>query len=168
VGPDLSGTTRAGVPLRRAQLCQAPVQLLRQARQRFSDLRREMLLISFSVGDKEPDELPRGDEVPPRVLQLARAVEAIPADLFPLALARPLRGDPVTLGCRFPDAGESTVSSWPDLLEEVDMRCRAGQLLTLAAPRREAQARRWFLTELARQSAGRQPRPWPDYVVAGS
>jgi hypothetical protein len=74
----------------------------------------------------------------------------------------------VTLGCRFPDAGESTVSSWPDLLEEVDMRCRAGQLLTLAAPRREAQARRWFLTELARQSAGRQPRPWPDYVVAGS
>jgi anti-sigma regulatory factor (Ser/Thr protein kinase) len=168
VGPDLSGTTRPGVPLRRAQLHQAPVQLLRQARQRFSDLRREMLLITFSVGGQEPGELPRDNQVLPRLLRLTRAIEAVPADLFPGRLARPDRGGLATLSCRFPGAGDSTVTSWPDLLDEADAHCRAGQLLTLAAPLQEALARRWFISELARQSARRQPRPWPDYVEAAS
>jgi len=169
--PILSGTARAGVRLRRAQLCHAPVQLLRQARQRYSDLRREMLLITFSVGEEEQGEQPRGTDVPPLLLQFARAIEAIPPGLFPTGLGTPGRrpSDLLTLSCRFPDAAEEeALTSWLGRFDDADARCRAGQLLTLAAPRQEAQARRWFLTELARQSTGRQPRPWPDYARAAS
>lgn len=164
----LLGPAVAGAGVRQTQLCQAPVRLLRQARQRFADLQREMLLIAFTPDDDEPGTATprRGSAVPARLVELAQAIEPIPADLFPVARAGLERaGDRVTLSCRFPDASEqASVTSWPDLLDEADAYCRGAHLLTLAAPRREAQARRWFLTEVARQSTGRQPRPWPDYV----
>jgi len=70
----------------------------------------------------------------------------------------------VTFTCRLPAPTEQqAVQGWADLLDEADDYCRTERLLTLAAPRQEVHARRWFLTEIARQCSGMAPRSWPDY-----
>lgn len=150
---------------RRVELRQAPVPLLRQARQRLADLHREMLLVSFALQEDPPSG--SHADVATRLVELAQAVEPIltellPDEVLPAQLVA-TGADPANLTCPFPPAGVD-VTSWPDLLDEADDYCRSERLLTLAAPRREAMARRWLLTEVARQSSGRPPVSWPDYV----
>jgi hypothetical protein len=107
--------------------------------------------------------------VPARLIELARTIEPITNDLLLDELPgpdHPGASGTETLSCRFPSAAGPDVLTWPDLLDEADEYCRSEQLLTLPATRREALARRWFLTEVARQSSGLAPRPWPDYADA--
>jgi len=150
---------------RRVELRQAPVSLLRQARQRIADLHREMLLVSFAMLEDPPSG--SHADVATRLVELAQAVEPIITELLrdqilPARLVA-TGADLAHLTCPFPPAGVD-VSSWPDLLDEADDYCRSERLLTLAASRREAMARRWLLTEVARQSSGQPPVTWPDYV----
>jgi anti-sigma regulatory factor (Ser/Thr protein kinase) len=171
---ELTTPSRRRASARSAQLRQAPVTLLRQARQRFADLHREMLMIVFGRDDDVdgPSAAPQErSDMPDRLVELAHAIEPLTDGLFPPDLCptpRKAREDAATLSCPLPDAGTHLdLASWPDLLDEADEYCRSEQLLALAAPRREAQARRWFLTEVARQSTGGPPRSWPDYLDAG-
>jgi len=46
------------------------------------------------------------------------------------------------------------------LLVDADEYCRAGDLMTLAAPPEVLAFHEWFLTELISQSEGNPPRPW--------
>jgi anti-sigma regulatory factor (Ser/Thr protein kinase) len=153
--PDPDATDAPRSPHRRGRdvvLRRPPLTLLRQARRRFTDLHREMLLLSFADAE----------DAPPRLVELARTIEPIAADL--LGDDR-LNGDGETLVYRLPpEAADLDVRSWADLFDEADGFCRDGHLLTLATPRGEARARRWFLTEVARQTSGLPPTAWPDYA----
>ena len=46
------------------------------------------------------------------------------------------------------------------MLDEADVFCREGELLTLATPADEVAFRRWFLNEFVRQLRGEPPRRW--------
>lgn len=163
--PSASRNQPAGASTRRAQLRQAPVSLLRQARQRMADLHREMLLITYTPRQDADGSATgaAGHDIPERLVELAQAMEPMTSDLLPDALL--VADDSANLSCLLPPAGVD-VAAWAHLLDEADDYCRTEHLLTLAAPRREALARRWFLTEVARQSAGQPPRSWPDYLAA--
>lgn len=47
------------------------------------------------------------------------------------------------------------------MLDETDEFCREGALLTLAPPEDVVAFRRWYITELVEQVAGRPAQPWP-------
>jgi hypothetical protein len=154
-----------------AVLREAPVSLLRQARQRMADVHREMVLMAYSLeADPDAGAAAQAPERPAerhgssqRLAELARAI----APITELATQAPAdAAGTATITCRYPEVTTSDeLGTWPDLLDEVDGYCRAQELLTLGAPRLEAMARRWFLTEVARQRSGQQPRSWPEYVA---
>jgi len=109
---------------RRAVLQHAPVSLLFQARQRLADLRREMLLITFTLD--EPDAEPAVGDVPTRLVALAEAMEPMTTDLLPDALSADATAeDTVTFTCRLPEPTEQqAIQGWADLLDEADDYCR--------------------------------------------
>lgn len=47
------------------------------------------------------------------------------------------------------------------MLDETDVFCRDGALLTLAPPEDVVAFRRWYLRECVEQAAGRPATPWP-------
>jgi anti-sigma regulatory factor (Ser/Thr protein kinase) len=153
-----------------AVLREAPLSLLRQARQRVADLHREMVLMTYAF-EADAESAPSTDravvltdrhERSRRLAELAAAIAPI------TELTAHARGDApaTTITCAYPaDTTSEELDTWPDLLDEVDDYCRAEDLLTLPAPRLEALARRWFLLEVACQRCGEQPRSWPEYVA---
>lgn len=153
-----------GPEARVAVLHQAPIGLLRQARQRVADLHRELVLLTYAH-EAETDRSPArvGRARSSRLVELADAIEPI-TELGSDDALGTSSAETATLTCRFPSPAPPDLGSWPDLLDEADDYCRGEDLLTLAAPRQEALARRWFLTEVARQFSGLPPRSWPDYV----
>jgi hypothetical protein len=60
-----------------------------------------------------------------------------------------------------PASAGSAATALGEMLDEADEFCRAGDLLTLAAPDDSVEFRRWYLGEIVGQLAGRAPTPWP-------
>lgn len=132
----------------------APLQLLWQARRRFGDLKREMILL-LSADDRD---------TPRRLVELARTMDPLPArfigDLEEAGLA-PGGEKTVTTHLDADEVQQLTAAA--DVFDEVDAYCRAEHMLTLAASQTEASARRWVLAEIGRQVDGLAPRPWAVY-----
>lgn len=132
----------------------APVQLLWQARRRFSDIKREMVLL---LSDAERD-------TPQRLVELARTMDPLPAGFIgELDSDGPSTPSERTVAARLSVDDMHDLSIAADLFDEVDAYCRAERLLTLAASPTEAAARRWVLSEIGRQQSGLPPRSWATY-----
>lgn len=52
------------------------------------------------------------------------------------------------------------ISSYADIMDEVDTFCRSGDMLTLSTPPDLLALRRWIVSEFLRQLDGHPPRPW--------
>ena len=68
--------------------------------------------------------------------------------------------DTVDLHYRLPAEVGTFCVSYDALLDEADAFCRAGALMTLAAPEETRCLRKWVLEEIALQSSGASPTPW--------
>jgi hypothetical protein len=138
-----------------------PVEVHRRASEHSDELQREFALLRASSD--------AGADVPTRLLALIDEVgtryrgftEGTQQEL----LAAMERGDAsIDLVYRVPpDVREATIHLG-DLLDEADAFCRAGDLLTLAAPPEALAYRRWFLNEFVRQIDGEPPLPWPQFA----
>lgn len=140
-----------------------PLAVLAQAEDHHDELLREFALISLGrAGDPATD-------LPDRL----RALTARHGERFPgvdgdterqraLALARGAAHADLSFAV-LPAAARQAAELLA-LLEEADQYCRQGtHLLTLAAPANAARLRRWYLTQVIDQVAGRAPVSWLEY-----
>ena len=143
-------------------LRELPVEVHRRTSEHSDELQREFALLQATSDT--------GGDVPVRLLSLIEELqtryrgftEGTQQDL----LDAMDRGDPsIDLVYRMPrDAREATIRLG-QLLDEADEYCRAGDLLTLAAPPEALAYRRWFLSEFVRQIDGQPPLPWPAFTA---
>jgi hypothetical protein len=140
------------------RLLRFPLRAYARATEHYEDLFREFALMATSTSEHRhavPGRLTAlietlGRRYPPQ----AAAVEERAA-----ALARgELVGDFVLT---LPRSGAEASAILDETLDEADDYCRAGDLLTLAAPAQVVEFRRWYLQEVIAQVAGRPPTPWP-------
>ena len=128
------------------------------------ELLREFALITEGRREEAPVSGPA--DVPARLLavieDLTARFAAFTSDTT-AALRRALdRGDEqVDLVYRVPPEVGPAAEQFDRLLDETDEYCRAGDLLTLAAPADVAAFRKWFLEQFVAQAAGAPPTPWP-------
>jgi hypothetical protein len=140
-----------------------PVALWQQTQEHSDELLREFMLIST---DSDPTP---GHDVPKRLLtlidELTQRYAGVGEENERLLADAAEKGLPtIELVYELPVGIARDVVELGDLLDEADEFCRRGQhLLTLATPPDQVRFRRWFLDEMARQTSGEQPRPWPDY-----
>ncbi len=135
-----------------------PLDVYRRVSEHTDELLREFALI-------REDE---SDHVPARLLALIdelnlrfAAFTQRQADDMQAAMAR---GDAqIDLLYEVPPEASVGVARLNALLDEADEFCRAGDLLTLAAPPEALAFRRWFLEEFAFQIDGRPPRSWSTF-----
>jgi hypothetical protein len=143
------------------QLIAVPVRLYADARDHDDDLVREFKLITH--GGQAG-----ASTVPARLVQLtghlsrdfARYTDAGYAQLDAAVDADEETADVVF---HVPAAFGEGAARLLALLDDADDHCRTGALLTPPSPPEIANFRRWLLGEFARQTAGLEPRPWPDF-----
>jgi len=145
-------------PLVEVRLLGYPIVVGVRASQHYEEVFREFALLAASAR-AEPDS------VPVRLLALVDALGRRYARQERHEVERDeafLRGEkqrdftisvPVSAG-----AASETLDA---MLDETDNYCRAGMLLTLAAPDDVVAFRRWYLHEVTRQIHGAEPTPWP-------
>jgi hypothetical protein len=140
------------------RLLRFPLRVYARATEHYEELFREFALLAAS-SDHDADAVPirllslidmLGRRYPPQAqLEEERAAALARGDLerdFSMTVPR--------------SAGEAS-EQLGDLLDEADEFCRAGDLLTLAAPAEAVAFRCWYLGEVVAQAKGAQPSPWP-------
>lgn len=140
------------------RLLRFPLRAYARATEHYEDLFREFALMAASASEHRhavPGRLTALIETLGRRYPLqAEAVEERAA-----ALARgDLEGD---FEITVPRSGAEASAILDEMLDEADDYCRAGELLTLAAPVQVVEFRRWYLQEVIAQVAGRPATPWP-------
>ncbi|MDQ1605348.1 MAG: hypothetical protein QOE01_3193 [Actinomycetota bacterium] len=135
-----------------------PLRLAARSTEHHQDLFREFALLAVDSADAS-------DTVPGRLLALIEALgrryqpQTAHEEEREQALARgEIEAD---LSIRVPASAGSAATALGEMLDEADEFCRAGDLLTLAAPDDSVEFRRWYLGEIVGQLAGRAPTPWP-------
>lgn len=132
-----------------------PVALMSQFRRRFTELGRELRLLSLAHGHTYPiaTEL---TEVFLQVEQERRLTRGL--DKLDGAMAAGV--DRVDLELLVPESAPTTSARLLDTLERADQFCRDQRLLVLAATPQELEVQRWWLGEFVRQGGQEEPRPW--------
>lgn len=135
-----------------------PLRLGIRASQHYEEVFREFALLSAH----EPQD---ADSIPVRLLALVDALgrryarqERHEAERDAAAQRGELERDFVI---QVPRSGAQASEVLDRMLDETDNFCRAGVLLTLAAPEDVVAFRRWYLHQVIDQVAGRAPTPWP-------
>jgi anti-sigma regulatory factor (Ser/Thr protein kinase) len=133
-----------------------PAQVFASFRGWYSEIRRELRLLSFDHDDRYPV----ADELGELMLQveherrLARGIERLNQ-----AIVEGLES--VDLEYVVPATASTTMARMREVLERADRFCRDQSLLTVAATPQQLELMRWYSDEFVRQGAGREPRPWP-------
>jgi hypothetical protein len=139
-------------------LVRYPLRLGQRATEHYEEVFREFALMA---GDGPG----HSEGVPARLLALVDALgrRYAPQQEHEMAreeaLARGEREHDFTITVPASAAAASEVLG--AMLDETDDFCRAGTLLTLAAPDDVVAFRRWYLRQVIDQVAGQPPQPWP-------
>lgn len=154
-GADVAATDVVTVVLRRF-----PLRVWARAQDYYDELMREFRLL----------ELEGGGGVPQRLLSLIAELTANYSDIGAEAVAareRALKAGERTVDLYYPTpvTARASILEFSEVLEEVDVYCRAGQHLLTLAPTEETVAfRRWYVAQFIRQLDGEPPTPWPGTV----
>ena len=140
------------------RLLRFPLRLAARATEYYQGLFREFALLAAST----PEDT---DAVPVRLLALIDALgRRYPAQTEHEEERRAAldRGEVAAdMVISVPVSAADASRTLDRMLDEADEFCRAGELLTLAAPEDVSAFRRWYLAEIIIQLSGRAPTPWP-------
>ena len=140
-------------------LLELPVRLHLQASQHLDELRRELTYVAAEPGS-----------APVRLGQLSARIDAEfgaftdgPRRELQAAVAAGRAAVDVSFTLP-PHAGEAAAAA-NAMLDEVEVYCREGGLLALAAAPDVLAYRRWFFSEFTTQCAGEAPCPWSQWAA---
>jgi hypothetical protein len=138
-----------------------PLDVFRSSRQHTEALLREFAFIVDGGGDNT--DLPRQLlETVERVRARARGLNTAAASVVESAMAR---GDAtVDFDFVIPATMAAGAREFLTLLDQVDVYCASGDLLTLATSPELRRFREWYLGEIAAQIEGRAPVAWRDFA----
>jgi hypothetical protein len=136
-----------------------PVRLGQRQQEHLDEVTREFQLLSMSQPEVR-------DHVPGRLLEVLDMLSARYSS--ELEQPRRLREQALQDGREqvdlvypaVPGAAEM-MTTWWDVLREVDVYCSNDELLSLATPPDVVALQRWVVTEIVAQSGGAAPTPWP-------
>ena len=155
--PDLTGTTTITV-----RFLGAPVPLMQSVRIHLEAITREFQLIEFSEAEAASP--------PARLLELTQRMQR-EYDRFGfadsrqrLSLAVDQATDSLDLELVVPPGADAAARAFLRTMEETDLWCERGELLTLASPPEQRAFRRWFFGEIERQVGGAAPIPWTTFL----
>ena len=138
------------------RLIRLPVQVFAHFRNRYSELRRELRLLSLSHGN----DYPVARELSDLFLQVeAERRQAKGVNRLDEAIDQ--GKDEIDVEYLVPPSTPASMGRLLEMLEKADEFCREQRLLALAASPQQLHLQRWYLGEFVRQGAGEEPRPWP-------
>ena len=152
-------------PGREVRLVDVPVAVYREAQQHTDAVLRELVLMAEYEAARHADGPMR------RLFTRANDGFADRLDLTvraaPQLDAASARGDEhVTLVYTLPERVAATTEAWARLLDELDVLCRDGTMLSVPATPEVAAFARWWCAEVVRQLRhGAPPTPWGDFVA---
>jgi anti-sigma regulatory factor (Ser/Thr protein kinase) len=135
---------------------EVPLRTLHASQTQWSELRREVRLLSLA----HEDDYPLAKSLSGLFVDLDRILrEAIHSDAIASALAS---GAATTdLRVDVPKASAGTIEQFLDLLDLADEFCQKQRLLSLARTPEQRRFQQWLFGEFVRQQRGESPRPWP-------
>lgn len=140
------------------RLVRFPLRVYARATEHVNELLREFALLAAST----PTD---SHTVPARLLELVEELSRRyprQTDHEAEREAALARGDrEADFSIKVPASAAEAGLALDALLDEAEDYCRAGALLTLAAPPDVTAFRRWYLREVAAQIRGAAPTPWP-------
>ena len=140
---------------------EVPLRTLHASTTQWSELRREVRLLSLA----HEDDYPLAKNLSELFTDLDRIIrDGIHNDAIESAIAS---GEATTdLLVDVPKASAETIEQFLDMLDLADEFCRKQQLLSLARTAEQRRFQRWLFGELVRQQRGESPRPWPGTPAA--
>jgi hypothetical protein len=156
-----TGGPVGGAPLVAVRLLNFPLRLFADAREHHDELMREFALLSLQRASPTPSVA----GLPPRLVELidllGRRYGAAGERRHPARDAALARGDlAADLTHHVSPGAAGELSRVAALLEEAELYCRQGFLLTMPGTPRQQRFVRWFTSEFVRQSQGLPPIPW--------
>ncbi len=136
---------------------EVPLRTLHASQTQWSELRREVRLLSLA----HEDDYPLAKSLSELFADIDRILrEGIHSDAIESALAS---GEATTdLRVELPKASAETIEQFVELLDLADEFCQKQRLLSLARTPEQRRFQTWLFGELVRQQRGEAPRPWPD------
>ncbi|HET8960704.1 ATP-binding protein [Nocardioides sp.] len=136
---------------------EVPLRTLHASQTQWSELRREVRLLSLA----HEDDYPLAKSLSELFADIDRILrEGIHSDSIETALAA---GAATTdLRVNVPEASAETIEQFLDLLDLADEFCQKQRLLSLARTPEQRRFQRWLFGEFVRQQRGEPPQPWPD------
>jgi hypothetical protein len=140
---------------------EVPLRTLHASQTQWSELRREVRLLSLA----HEDDYPLAKSLSELFGDLDRVLrETIHSDKIESALAS---GAATTdLRVEVPKSSAATIVEFLDLLDLADEFCQKQRLLSLARTAEQRRFQRWLFGELVRQQRGESPQPWPGMQVS--
>ena len=135
---------------------EVPLRTLHASTTQWSELRREVRLLSLA----HEDDYPLAKNLSELFTDLDRIIrDGIHNDAIESAIAS---GEATTdLRVDVPKASAETIEQFLDMLDLADEFCRKQRLLSLARTAEQRRFQRWLFGEFVRQQRGESPRPWP-------
>jgi len=151
-----------GQPLIEVSVCRAPLRLWDRSREHIDGLLREFTLIVIGL-EQDREHV---HHVPYRLIQVADELRDRYAGLSTAQTAElddALDRGEVARDFTYlvPAEIADVCKELQDLLDEADVYCAEGELMTLVSPPEQRSFRHWYLQEFVRQIAGEPPLPWP-------
>ena len=136
---------------------EVPLRTLHASQTQWSELRREVRLLSLA----HEDDYPLAKSLSELFADIDRILrEGIHSDSIESALAA---GAATTdLRVDVPKASAETIEEFLDLLDLADEFCQKQRLLSLARTPEQRRFQRWLFGEFVRQQRGEPPQPWPE------
>jgi anti-sigma regulatory factor (Ser/Thr protein kinase) len=134
---------------------EVPLRTLHASQTQWSELRREVRLLSLA----HEDDYPLAKSLSVLFAELDRILrEGIHSDAIESALAS---GEATTdLRVDVPKASAKVLEQFLELLDLADEFCQKQRLLSLARTPEQRRFQRWLFGEFVRQQRGEAPRPW--------
>lgn len=140
---------------------QVPLRTLHDSRTHWSELRREVRLLSLA----HEEDYPLAKSLSALFADLDRVLrESVPSEEIESAIASGKSTSDLCL--EIPPADAETIEQFLDLLDLADEFCQEQRLLSLARTAEQRRFQRWLFGELVRQQRGEAPRPWPGRSAA--
>jgi hypothetical protein len=139
---------------------EVPLRTLHASQTQWSELRREVRLLSLA----HADDYPLAKSLSDLFADLEGVLrDGIPGDEIESALAS---GESTTdLRVDVPKASEEMIEQFLDQLDRADEFCQEQRLLSLARTKEQRRFQRWLFGEFVRQQRGEPPQPWPELHV---